>query len=105
MRAVSAVYTDWNARVKTADLNAWLHHALERHPPPAVNGRRMKPRYISQIKTRPPTFVLMCTRAAQLPDAYRRYLSNGIREAFKLGAAPIRLHVRAGKNPYADDKD
>jgi GTP-binding protein len=101
---VVAAYTDWDARVKTADLNAWLQHAIERHPPPAVNGRRIKPRYISQTKTRPPTFVLMASRGDQLPESYKRYLVNGIREAFKLGSAPIRLWVRQGKNPYAEEE-
>jgi GTP-binding protein len=104
MKAVVAAYTDWDARVKTADLNNWLRHAIERHPPPAVNGRRIKPRYISQTKTRPPTFVLMASRGDQLPESYKRYLVNGIREAFKLGSAPIRLWVRQGKNPYAEDE-
>jgi GTP-binding protein len=104
MNAVSEAYGDWNARVKTADLNAWLRHALERHPPPAVNGKRIKPRYIAQTKSRPPTFVLISSRAGALPDSYRRYLANGIREAFDLGAAPIRLIVRQNKNPYTDDE-
>jgi GTP-binding protein len=104
MKAVLAAHGDWNARVKTGDLNNWLRHALERHPPPAVNGKRIKPRYIAQIKARPPTFVLMCSRASALPEPYKRYLINGIREAFDFGAAPIRLHVRANKNPYADEE-
>jgi GTPase len=102
MRAVQAAYGDWTAKVKTGDLNKWLFHAMVKHPPPAVNGRRIKPRYISQIKSRPPTFVLMCNRAEDLPDSYRRYLVNGIRDAFDLPATPIRLHVRAGKNPFAE---
>jgi GTP-binding protein len=67
-----------------------------------VRGRRIKPRYIAQIKARPPTFVLICSRAAELPESYKRYLTNGLREAFGLHAAPIRLIVRAGANPYAD---
>jgi GTP-binding protein len=68
-----------------------------------VQGKRIKPRYMAQIKARPPTFVLISSRAAQLPESYRRYLINGLRDAFDLHAAPIRLHVRAGKNPYAED--
>ena len=104
MSAVSEAHGDWNARVKTSDLNAWLQHALERHPPPAVNGKRIKPRYIAQTKSRPPTFVLISSRAGALPDSYRRYLANGIREAFDLGAAPIRLIVRQNKNPYTDEE-
>lgn len=96
-----ALRQNWSAKVKTRDLNDWLSEAIARHPPPAVNGRRIKPRYMTQTKARPPTFVLICSRADQLPEAYRRYLINGVREAFDLPAVPIRLHVRAGKNPYA----
>jgi GTP-binding protein len=103
MQAAFDVHEDWNARVKTSDLNRWLAHMIERHPPPAVQGKRIKPRYMAQIKARPPTFVLISSRAAQLPESYRRYLINGLRDAFDLHAAPIRLHVRAGKNPYAED--
>jgi len=98
---VVKLHRNWSAKVKTRDLNDWLHEAISRHPPPAVNGRRIKPRYLTQTKNRPPTFVLMCSRAAKLPEAYKRYLINGIREAFDLPATPIRLLVRAGKNPYA----
>ena len=103
--AILEAYGDWNARVKTNDLNRWLKTALERHPPPAVDGKRIKPRYITQIKARPPTFVLMCSRASALPDSYKRYLVNGIREAFDMPGAPIRLFVRQNRNPYADDRD
>jgi GTP-binding protein len=102
MEAVAKAYRDWNARIKTSDLNAWMKHALERHPPPAVDGKRVKPRYIAQIKTRPPTFVLMSSRAADLPDSYKRYLVNGIREAFHMPGSPIRLYVRQKKNKYTD---
>jgi GTP-binding protein len=101
--AIIEAYRDWNARVKTNDLNRWLKMALERHPPPAVDGKRIKPRYITQIKARPPTFVLMCSRASALPDTYKRYLVNGIREAFDMPGAPIRLFVRQNRNPYAED--
>jgi len=103
--AILEAYRDWNARVKTNDLNRWLKTALERHPPPAVDGKRIKPRYITQIKARPPTFVLMCSRASALPDTYKRYLVNGIREAFDMPGAPIRLFVRQNRNPYADGAD
>lgn len=102
MPAILNVYRDWNGQVKTRDLNDWLHAKIDRHPPPAVNGRRIKPKYISQTKTRPPTFVLLCNRAAHLPMSYKRYLINGLREDFDLMATPIRLIVKAGKNPYAD---
>jgi GTP-binding protein len=104
MEAVEDVRRDWNARVKTSDLNRWLRHAMERHPPPAVRGRPIRPRYLCQIKARPPTFVLISSRGAELPETYRRYLINGIREAFGLGGAPIRLHVRESRNPYAEDE-
>lgn len=103
MAAVSEAHLDWNARVKTPDLNRWLRHAIEKHPPPAVRGRPIKPRYIAQIKARPPTFVLMSSRGTELPEHYRRYLINGIRDAFDLGGAAIRLIVRESRNPYADE--
>ncbi len=102
MEAVLAAHRDWNARVKTSDLNNWLRHAVEKHPPPAVSGRRIKPRYITQTKTRPPTFVLISSRASELPESYKRYLTNGIREAFDLQKTPVRLIVRQNRNPYAE---
>ena len=102
MPAVVKVYGDWNARVKTHDLNIWLKGALERHPPPAVSGRRLKMRYIAQTKTRPPTFVVQCTRAADVPAAYHRYLVNGIREAFGIPGVPIRLILKRPDNPFTD---
>jgi len=98
--AIERVHIDWSAKVKTADLNDWLKEKIQRHPPPAVNGRRIRPKYISQTKTRPPTFVLKCSRANRLPDSYKRYLINGIREDFELPGTPIRLFVRADHNPY-----
>jgi GTP-binding protein len=105
MQGVMRVHKDWTARVKTSDLNNWMKSAIERHPPPAVHGRRIKPRYVTQIKTRPPTFVLMCSRASELPESYRRYLVNGIREAFELMATPVRLVVRQNRNPYNESED
>ncbi|MEL6364620.1 MAG: ribosome biogenesis GTPase Der [Pseudomonadota bacterium] len=101
MPAVTSVYVDWNAQVKTSALNDWLYEATTRHPPPAVGGRRIKIRYIAQTKTRPPTFVAQCSRAADLPESYKRYLVNGIREAFDIPAVPIRLIVKKPDNPYA----
>ena len=98
--AIERVHIDWSAKVKTADLNDWLSEKVRRHPPPAVNGRRIRPKYITQTKTRPPTFVLKCSRATSLPDSYKRYLVNGIREDFNLPGTPIRLFVRADENPY-----
>lgn len=100
MKAVLEAHGDWTARVKTSDLNAWLHATMGKHPPPAVHGKRIKPRYITQIKARPPTFVMLCSRADDLPESYKRYLVNGIREAFNLHAAPVRLIVKQGKNPF-----
>ena len=102
MPAVAKLHHDWNAKVKTRDLNDWLQDMIARHPPPAVNGRRMKPKYMAQTKSRPPTFVLMCSRAAAMPEAYKRYLIGGLREAFDLPGVPIRLIVKGGKNPYVD---
>ncbi len=104
MPAIERVHKDWNAKIKTRDLNDWLHAQIQRHPPPAIQGRRIKPRYISQTKSRPPTFVLMCSRAKHLPSAYKRYLINGLRDDFDLMGVPIRLIVKAGKNPYEDKK-
>jgi GTP-binding protein len=101
LEAVFAVYEAWNRRVPASRLNRWLEGALERHAPPAASGRRIKLRYITQPSTRPPTFVAFCSRPADLPKSYARYLVNGLREAFDLPATPIRLHLRKGKNPFA----
>ncbi|MEM8986529.1 MAG: ribosome biogenesis GTPase Der [Pseudomonadota bacterium] len=101
LKAATGVYVDWNARVKTPDLNNWLADAVQKHPPPAVSGRRLKIRYAAQTKTRPPTFVAMCSRADEVPESYRRYLLNSLREAFDIPAVPVRLLLRKSKNPYA----
>lgn len=101
MPAVAALHANWSVKVKTRDLNDWLSEMIQRHPPPAVDGRRVKPRYIAQTKARPPTFVMMTSRAAHLPESYKRYLINGLREAFDLPGVPIRLIVKSQKNPYA----
>ena len=103
MPAVAKAQVDWSTKVKTSDLNTWLRLAVERHPPPAVNGRRLRPKYIAQTKARPPTFVLFANRAEALPDSYRRYLINSIRQSFDLPGTPMRLTVKAGSNPYADE--
>lgn len=102
MPAVNEVHVDWNARIKTRDLNDWLREAVAKQPPPSVEGKRIKPKYISQIKARPPTFVLLANRASSLPETYVRYLTNGIRIAFNMPAVPIRFFVRAPKNPFVD---
>lgn len=104
MQAVFDVHATWNKRVSTAALNRWLMAMTERHPPPAVSGRRIKLRYLTQSKTRPPTFYLSCSRPEALPDAYRRYVVNGLREDFGLAGVPIRLMVRAGANPFEGRK-
>ena len=102
MDACIKVHKDWSARVKTRDLNDWLLYVTQKHPPPAPNGKRIKPRYMAQMKTRPPTFVLMASRAEEMPETYKRYLLNELREAFDLPGVPIRLVLRQGKNPFAD---
>ena len=101
MRAVVDIHSIWNRRIATNPLNRWLTGAIAAHPPPAVAGRRLKLNYITQPKARPPSFVLFCTRADAVPDAYRRYLVNGLREAFDLPGTPIRLTLREKANPYA----
>jgi GTP-binding protein len=103
MPAVTRVYVDWNARVKTPDLNDWLRGAVERHPPPGVGGQRIKLRYIAQTKTRPPTFVAKCTRAEDVPSAYKRYLVNSLREAFDIWGTPVRLILDKPDNPFAEE--
>ena len=100
MQAVAKTYETWNRRIPTAALNRWLASVLEYHPPPAVSGRRVKLRYMTQAKSRPPTFVAFCSRPEALPDAYTRYLINGLRDTFDLPAVPIRLMLRKGENPY-----
>ena len=100
--AVREAHAVWNARVPTGELNRWFEAALARHPPPLVDGRRIKLRYITQAKARPPTFVAFGSRADQMPEDYQRYLVNGLRETFGLPGTPIRLELRAGKNPYAE---
>lgn len=100
--AVRRAHDVWNTRVPTGELNRWFERALERHPPPLVDGRRLKLRYITQAKARPPTFIVFGTRAERLPDDYQRYLTNGLRETFTLPGVPIRLQLRGTKNPYAD---
>jgi GTP-binding protein len=100
MEAVFAADAVWNRRIVTSQLNRWLEGALAAHPPPAVGGARIKLRYMTQTKARPPHFILFGTRTDALPDAYTRYLVNGLREAFDLPGTPIRLSFREPKNPY-----
>jgi GTP-binding protein len=93
----------WNKRVTTGELNRWFENALERHPPPLVDGRRLKLRYVTQAKARPPTFLAFGTRAERIPEDYSRYLVNSLRETFELPGTPIRLQLRGTKNPFVDD--
>lgn len=101
MRAVLEMDDVWNRRVSTAALNRWLSAMTQQHPPPAVAGRRLKLRYMTQAKARPPTFALFCSRPESLPASYTRYLTNGLRDTFDLPGVPVRLLVRKGENPYA----
>jgi GTP-binding protein len=100
MQAIIDAYAVWNKRVPTSALNRWFEDALSAHPPPAVAGRRLRLNYITQTKARPPSFVLFCTRADAVPDAYKRYLVNSLRDAFDLPGTPIRLTLREKKNPF-----
>ncbi len=101
MQAILDAYAVWNKRVPTNALNRWLEAAMSAHPPPAVSGRRLKLNYMTQAKARPPTFVLFCTRADAVPDIYKRYLVNSLREAFELPGTPVRLTLREKDNPFA----
>ena len=100
--AVMRAYRTWNARVSTARLNRWLEGMISSHPPPAPQGKRIKLRYMTQVKTRPPHFVVMCSHPDKLPDSYSRYLINGLRTDFDMPGTPIRLTMRgqSDKNPY-----
>ncbi len=104
--AIMKAYEVWNRRVTTAKLNQWLSAMTEAHPPPAPGGRRIKLRYMTQVKTRPPAFVVMCNHADQLPDSYSRYLVNGLRADFEMPGTPVRLTFReqGDKNPFKDRK-
>ncbi|MBI5163361.1 MAG: ribosome biogenesis GTPase Der [Magnetospirillum sp.] len=103
MDEVLEVHRLWNRRIPTSQLNRWLEEVIANHPPPAVaGGKRIKIRYMTQAKARPPTFVVFASRAEELPEAYQRYLVNSLRDTFKLVGVPIRLFVRGGRNPYVD---
>lgn len=102
MGAVLDVFKLWNARVPTARLNRWLGMMESRHPAPMQQGRPNRLKYITQIKARPPTFALWMSRPGDLPDTYKRYLVNGLREEYDINGIPVRLLVRASKNPYTD---
>jgi GTP-binding protein len=99
--AILRAYLVWNTRISTARLNRWLSIQMADHPPPAPSGRRVRLRYMTQVKTRPPTFVVFTSRPDAVPEDYRRFLVNGLRRDFDLPGTPIRLLLRAGDNPYA----
>jgi GTP-binding protein len=104
MAAVIRAHEIWNRRVPTAALNRFLAAAVAAHPPPALKGRRLRLDYMTQAKARPPTFVLFASRASAIPETYRRYLVNELRQHFALPGTPIRLTLRAKENPYAGRK-
>lgn len=101
LKAAFDIFAVWNTRISTSRLNDWLSDKLDLHPPPMVSGRRVKLRYMTQAGTRPPTFAIFSSRAEALPEAYTRYLANGLRDDFGLEGVPLRLNIRQGKNPYA----
>ncbi|MEM6903444.1 MAG: ribosome biogenesis GTPase Der [Pseudomonadota bacterium] len=100
MDAVLDVYRRWNTRISTGKLNRWLDGMVSAHPPPAVQARSIRLRYMTQIKARPPHFAVWCSRPKELPESYRRYLMNGLRETFDLGGIPMRISLRKTDNPY-----
>jgi len=102
MAKVFNTYELWNKRIATGELNRWLDALVSRHPPPTVGGRRLRLRYITQVKARPPTFIMFTGRPKKIPASYLRYLENGLREAFGLEGVPLRLIPRGGRNPYIE---
>src|SRR5204862_4524175 len=94
----------WSKRVPTGELNRWFERAVDANPPPAPGGKRIKLRYVTQVKSRPPSFVIFGTRVDQLPASYQRYLMNSMRRELKLGPVPLRMTMRAPKNPF-DQKE
>ena len=101
MEAVFAADAVWNRRVPTAALNRWLAMIQEHHPPPLAGARRLRLRYMTQVNTRPPSFALFASKPGELPESYRRYLVNALRQDFDLPGTPIRMMLRKGDNPYA----
>ena len=104
IEAAIKAHVTWNKRISTARLNRWLEGALEQNPPPAVAGRRIKIRYMTQPKARPPYFVVFGNQLDELPESYQRYLVNGLRQTFDLPGTPIRMTMKQGDNPYARQK-
>ena len=101
MTAIQEAYAVWNRRLPTSALNRWFEQAIQANPPPAVSGRRLKLNYITQVKARPPSFVLFCSRADAIPRSYLRYLINSLRETFDLPGTPVRITLREKANPFA----
>jgi len=101
MENIELVHRIWNRRVSTAKLNRWLAGVVASHPPPSVHGRRLKLKYMTQIKTRPPGFVLACSRPDKMPQSYLRYLVNSLRSSFDMPCVPVRLSLRGSANPFA----
>ena len=104
LAAAFEIRETWSSRVSTGQLNRWFEDALEKNPPPAPGGKRIKLRYITQVNTRPPSFLIFGNRLEMLPDSYLRYLVNGMRRELGFGAVPVRLSTRGSKNPYDKDK-
>ncbi|MCC7259927.1 MAG: hypothetical protein IT567_02710, partial [Alphaproteobacteria bacterium] len=103
IRAAFKAYDLWNVRITTAKLNDWLHQAVQHHPLPVHGMQRLRVRYMTQVKTRPPTFALFTSKPEMLPESYIRYLINGIRERFDLPGVPVRILLRKTKNPYGEE--
>jgi GTPase len=101
LRAIVTQDARWNRRVATAALNRWFQTAVDANPPPLVKGRRIKLRYVTQAKGRPPTFALFGNQLADLPESYLRYLTGSLRDAFDFQGVPVRWRLRQGKNPFA----
>ena len=104
MQAIIDTDKVWNKRISTARLNRWLETQQIQHPPPAVSGRRIKLKYMTQVKARPPAFMISCTRSDALPESYTRYLINGLRADFDMPSVPIRIHFRSPENPFEGKK-
>ncbi len=102
MQAVLKMHTLWDTRIPTAQLNQWLEQAIDRHPPPLSSGTRVRIKYATQIKTRPPTFALFASKPVEIPESYKRYLMTSFREAFDMPGVPLRFLLRKGKNPYVN---
>ncbi len=101
LEAVVATHEVWNRRISTGRLNRWLAPVIDATPPPAAAGRRVKIRYITQPKARPPFFVMFGAQLESVPESYKRFIVNGLRETFELYGVPIRLSMRSASNPFA----